>query len=374
VPTTSEVAADGDHAGVPPRVAAVVVAFHSAEDLPRCLRALLASRDVALEVVVVDNASADDGPALVAALAAQDPRVRLVRNATNVGYAAAVDQALRETDAPVVATVNPDVEVRPDLLERCVAVLADDPDVGSVQPTLLRRPAAAGAPAVVDTTGHVATRARLFRNRDEGRPWDPPPAGERPAVREVFGVCGACAVYRRAMLDDVALDLPAARGRPARREVFDADLFAFFEDVDLDWRAQLRGWRAVHVADAVGVHERGGAGPRRTVHVERLNAVNRLAVLVKNDDAPALLRALPLVVLTTVVKLAELALTVPAAAARFPGDLLRTVLVVAPKRRLVLARATVAPADVVARWFGPLDWRAWVATWWRRVRRRPPGA
>ncbi|MFP5310289.1 MAG: glycosyltransferase [Actinomycetes bacterium] len=347
-----------------PRVTAVVVAFHSAADLPRCLRALLASTDVDLDVVVVDNASADGSPDLVRALADADPRVRLLANPTNVGYAAAVDQALAVSDAPVVATVNPDVEVRADLLARCAAELDRDPGIGSVQPTLLRRPAAGAAPAVVDTTGHVATRARLFRNRGEGSVWDP----TRPPAREVFGVSGACAVYRRAMLDDVALDLPATRRRPARREVFDADLFAFFEDVDLDWRAQLRGWRAVHVPEAVAVHERGGAGPRRTPHVERLNAVNRLAVLVKCDDRRALLRVLPLVVLTTLLKLVELALTVPGAAVRLPVDAARTVPAVLAKRRLVQQRATVAPAEVVARWFGPLDWRGWVGGWWRRVR------
>src|SRR5690606_29109153 len=83
---------------------------------------------------------------------------------------------------------------------------------------------------VLDTTGHVAFRTRLFRNRGEGQPDDG--AYDRPD--EVFGVSGALALYRLAALDDVALD----------GQVYDEDLFAYWEDVDLDWRLQLRGWQA----------------------------------------------------------------------------------------------------------------------------------
>ena len=66
----------------------------------------------------------------------------------------------------------------------------------------------------------------------------------------MFGVCAAAALYRRAMLEDVRLG----------DDYFDSTFFVYLEDVDLDWRARLRGWKAYYVPDAVAEHERGAQG------------------------------------------------------------------------------------------------------------------
>lgn len=217
---------------------------------------------------------------------------------------------------------------------------------------------------MIDTTGHVACRNRLFRNRGEGEL----DRGQFGCSGPVFGVSGALAVYRRAMLEEVALLRP-----DGSREIFDEDLFAYFEDVDLDWRAALLGWRATYEPVAVAYHERGGAGPRRTPFVERLNWRNRLLCVLKNDDLGALAAALPGVVATTALKTGELAVTVPTALVRGAGDL-RLARRMLRKRRLMDPRVVVDRRTVVERWFEPFDYGAWVRSWWRRVRGIPPGA
>jgi GT2 family glycosyltransferase len=348
-------------------VAAIVVAWQSAADLPACLASLDAQDHDAFEVVVVDNASTDGTAELLAAAAAAPRRhsLRIRTNPTNRGFAGGVNDglALLGPEVAVVLLVNPDTRLAPDLVRRGLAALLADPHRGSVQPKVRRAvPAPDGRP-VLDTTGHVLTRARLLRNRGEGAIDD----GGHDTAGAVFGVSGAVALHRRAMLDDVAW-----RRRVAAGQVLTEDLFAYFDDVELDWRARLLGWGAWFEPAALAWHVRGGAGPRRTATVEALNWSNRLLVLTTCDDRGALLRAAPLVAVTSLLKTAELALTCPQAL--LPA-LRRLALLPAAlrRRRELLARARVPTDQVVARWVEPFSWRAWVGTWWRRVTGRALG-
>ena len=348
------------------KVVALVVSWNAAPQLPACLASLDAQDHEDLEVVVVDNAS-HDGSGAVLAAAERDPdrrhSLRVVRNATNRGFAGAVNDGLAVTAGDAVLLCNVDIELAPTLVSRCVAVLDRHAEVGSVQPKLLRTVPAPDGGAVIDTTGHELTAARLVRNRGEGER----DLGCYDQPAEVFGVSGAVALHRRAMLDDVAWRLP-----DGRREVLTEDLFAYFDDVELDWRARLLGWRARYEPTAVGWHERGGAGARRTPVVEALNWSNRLLTIATCDDGRSLRRVAPLVVATTVLKTGELALTVPSAvvpALRRLG-LLRAA---RWRRRQLQARARVGPGRVLDRWVVPFRWRPWVATWWRRVTGRALG-
>jgi GT2 family glycosyltransferase len=326
---------------------ACVVSWNSADQLADALDTLAAQRHAPVEVVVVDNASADASRAV----AARYPDVRVVANPTNLGFAGAANQGValaRAAGADALLLCNPDIRLDAGYLEAATAALGGQPGRAAVQGKLRRTDN-----GILDTTGHVAFRTRLFRNRGEGQA----DTGQFDTPGEVFGISGAVALYRLAALDDVACD----------GEVFDADLFAFWEDVDLDWRLQLRGWQAWYTPEATGWHERGGAGPRRSAVVEELNFANRFLVVTKNDHYPSLLRAAPGFGVTSVLKAGELALTVPSAFVRSfsRARLLPRMLA---KRRRIQARTSVDPAAVVARWFEPFDYAAWVATWWRRVR------
>src|SRR4051812_48180456 len=111
-----------------------IVAWNTAALLDRCLRAIPAAvAPLEAEVVVVDNASDDETASVVRAY----PGVVFVRNDENLGYARAMNQALADTDAPVLIALNPDTEPPPSSLARLVAVLHDDPHVALVAPRLV---------------------------------------------------------------------------------------------------------------------------------------------------------------------------------------------------------------------------------------------
>lgn len=344
------------------QVTALVVNWNGAAQLGACLDALLGQDHDGLEVVVVDNASADDSLDVLAPWV-RDHGVRVVANPTNRGFAGGVNDGLDASDAPLVLVSNYDIRPAPDFVSRAVAALLADDRRGAVQGKLVRFTLAPNGADVIDTTGHLAFTTRLFRNRGEGQI----DRGQFDDPGEVFGASGALVLYRRAMLDDLAIPV-AGRGV----EVFDEDLFAYFEDVDLDWRAQRRGWTCWYEPTAVARHERGGAGVRRTPKVERLNFANRLLVVVKHDTFRSVGRAWPGVVATTTLKLLELLFTVPQAVPGAVSDL-RRVRVMRAKRAWIDVHATVAASEVVDRWFQPFDYLAWVRTWWGRVRGVPVG-
>lgn len=338
------------------RVLAAVVSWNSAGQLADALASLAAQTDPPEELTVIDNASVDASREVAGAV----DGVRLVANPVNRGFAGAANQAAARAaalGADALLLCNPDVRLEPEYLARVVAALGADDARAAVQGRLWRwqpgRPLAAPGARVIDTTGHRAFRTRLFRNRGEGER----DVGQFDAAGEIFGVSGAVGLYRLAALTDVAV----------AGEIFDEDLFAYWEDIDLDWRLRARGWRAWYEPTACGWHERGGAGPRRSATVEALNFANRLLVVAKNDDPRALLRAAPELAVTTALKAGELALTVPSAV---PGALRRLGLLrrALARRRLQQVRATVSAAEIAAAWFEPFDYPGWVRGWWRRIR------
>jgi len=347
------------------RVAVIVVSWNTVHLLGACLQAYERQDHDELEIVVVDNASTDGSRELLEATPRQAGRhpVRVIHQPGNRGFAGAINDALAVVDAPIVAFSNVDVVPSPTLISTAVGALLAEPRRGTVQPKLIRAVPAPDGGDVLDTTGHVLSSARLVRNRGEGER----DLGQHDAAGPVFGASGALVLHRREMLDDVAWRRPGGG-----REVLTEDLFAFFEDVELDWRARLLGWDAWYEPEAVGTHERGGVGMRRTATVEALNYTNRLLAIVTCDDAASVVRALPVIALTTGLKTVDLLLSEPRAV---PPALRRFALVgrARRRRRLLMQRARRTPAQVIDTWVEPFGFGAWVAAWWRRVRGRALG-
>lgn len=344
------------------KVSVIVVSWNTADLLAACLAAYDAQDHPDLEVVVVDNASSDGSPEALDAAEAEPRRhpLRVIHQAKNRGFAGAINDALAAIDAPIVAFSNVDVVPEPDLVSRAVTALLADDWRGTVAPKLLRTVRDPDGRDVIDSAGHELTSARLVRNLGEGELDD----GQYDAARPVFGASGALVFHRREMLDDVAWR--------ATGEILTEDLFAYFEDVELDWRARLLGWDAWYEPRAVARHQRGGAGPRRTPRVEALNWANRLLVVATCDDRRSWARAAPLMILTTKLKTFELLLSVPRAAPQALGRL-RLLPRARRRRRELMARARRDPGAVVRAWVEPFRFGAWVRTWWLRVTGRARG-
>jgi GT2 family glycosyltransferase len=262
-------------------VTASILLYDSGRDIEACLATLKAQTRPPDEVVILDNASGDDG--LDRARAAF-PEARFLRSPANLGFAAGQNRAMAYAPADIHLVLNPDARLRHDFLAESLEPFEEDPSLGSVTGRLLRfRSEDLGgnsqafwetelADDRLDSTGMIAHRNRRVTDRGSGRP----ASGQYRSPDYVFGPSGAAALYRRNMLENVAY----------RGEIYDESFVSYREDVDLAWRGQLLGWRCLYVPTAVARHRRHVAPGRRrmlTAEINRNSVRNRWQMMLKNE-------------------------------------------------------------------------------------------
>ena len=229
-------------------VSVTIVTWNSAQHLAECFASLDRQDYREIEVIVVDNASSDETRTLLHEVAS---RWRVIYNDRNIGFAAGQNQAIRASGGEWVLCLNPDVVLSPDFISRLVAAGEQHTDAGSVCGKLLRwDPAAAQHRTdVIDSTGIYFTRN--MRHLDRGA--EERDSGQYDRVQYVFGASGAAAMFRRDFIEDVSVE----------GEFFDEEFFAFREDGDLAWRAQVMGWKCLYIPGAVAWHVRRVTPERR---------------------------------------------------------------------------------------------------------------
>jgi len=276
-------------------VSVIIVNWNHRPFLQACLDSIFAQGFKSLNVVVVDNASEDGSPDWIRM---NYPRILVISIGENRGFSFAFNEGVRATEEPFVLSLNPDVVLQPDCLGHMVRIMVEQERVGVVAPKLLR----ADNPLLIDSTGLFINRSRCPYDRGQGQV----DRGQYDQDTEIFGACGAAALYRRAMLEDLAF----------ANEYFDEDFFAYYEDADLAWRAQLSGWRAVYEPHAIGIHVRGWGDSlrkqrRRNPMGPRLALRNRYLMSLKNDRLSYFLADLPFLLAAEVPRLLYATFTMP---------------------------------------------------------------
>ncbi len=255
------------------RVSVIILNWNGRHFLERCLQSLLAQTFQDFEVVLVDNGSEDGS---VPFLKKHYPQVRLIANQENQGFAAANNQAVRATDSEFVATLNNDTEVEPNWLEELVRA-ADTADnrTGAYASKMLFT----YRPGMIQSAGIALDRAGIAWDWRGGEEDDP----TEQEIVEVFGASAGAALYRRSMLEEIGL--------------FDEVFFAYLEDVDLAWRAQWAGWKALFVPTARVLHFHSGTGKEGSYFKNWHLGRNKVWAIAKNYPWPYTLWYLPVILL-----------------------------------------------------------------------------
>lgn len=222
------------------QTAVIIPNWDGIEFLRECLDSLAGLVDPAT-IVVVDNGSVDGSPQMVEL---EYPHVQLIRLSSNRGFTGGVNAGLRwalEQGYEYCALLNNDAVVAPRWLAELTALLESDAHIGIATGKLLR----SGGHTIDSTGDHYSRWGRPFpRGRDElDRGQYDAPSGER-----VFAATGGASLYRSTMLRSVGL--------------FDDKFFAYYEDVDISFRARLRGWQVAYTSKAVAFHHVGGTSQR----------------------------------------------------------------------------------------------------------------
>lgn len=244
------------------KLSVVILNYNGRHHLERFLGSVVANTSGDAEVVIADNHSTDDS---LVWLRLNYPELRVIALDRNYGFAGGYNRALSEVDSRYVLLLNSDVEVTAGWWQPLVETLDSDPSIAAVAPKIRsveRRDEfeyAGAAGGYIDYLGYPFCRGRILSKveRDEGQ-YDTP--------QEVFWGSGAALCCRRDCFFEVG--------------AFDETFFAHMEEIDLQWRMQLAGYRILSVPSATVYHLGGGTLPASSFKIY-LNHRNNLAMLFK---------------------------------------------------------------------------------------------
>jgi len=273
-------------------VSILITTYNSEKFLKTCLESVLQQDYADREIIIVDNFSADGTRAILQeferrCVSERGARVQVIYNDTNRGFAGGQNQAMAQARGDWLLSLNPDVILKADFLSslleaaRLVGAAHEGKRVGAFCGKLLRwKPGASEERSnVIDSTGIYFLRN--LRHLDRGS--DEIDRGKYERREYVIGATGAAALYRRAMAEDLSVG----------GEFFDEDFFAYREDADVAWRAQLLGWSCLYVPEAVAWHVRR-VTPERFKQlpdeINRHSIKNRFLMRAKNISAGLYLR------------------------------------------------------------------------------------
>jgi GT2 family glycosyltransferase len=225
--------------------------------LPICLASLRRQTFQDFDTTVVDNGSHDGSLDL---LREEYPEVRVIALDRNYGFASSVNRGIEETTSEFISLLNNDIELDSKWLEELYRVLIEHLEAGACGPKVMR----------------YWERNRInilgIRQNSDGEVESIGSGeidlGKYEEVQYVFGVNAGASLYRRKMFEDIGL--------------FDEKFFATFEDVDLSFRAQLAGYKALYVPKAIAYHMVGTTMKRRKYYGTYLHNRNKILFFYKN--------------------------------------------------------------------------------------------
>jgi GT2 family glycosyltransferase len=324
-------------------VAVCIVTHNSAADLAGCFESIAALSHRPLEVVVVDCASGDGSLEAARAHAPAGIPFQAVGLAENLGFAGGMNVAMARTRAPWVLTLNADARPAPDYVDRLLdrAQAQSQVRVGAVTGRLVRplspdQPD--GEPRRLDACGMILTRNWRHLDRGSGEV----DRGQWSTPDRVFGATGAASLFRRAALDDAAVE----------GEIFDPRFHSFREDAELCFRLRERGWEVAYEPAAVCEHRRFNLPERRSAMPAAVNLhslKNRYLLRIYHQTAGNLARTFFPTLARDLAALGWVLLRERSSLAAYAW-LWRNRLEIVRRRRLILGRRTVPPS-AIDRWF-----------------------
>lgn len=215
------------------KVAVIIPNWNGSGIIGDCLNSLQA-QTINHHVIVVENGSTDNSFDLINK---NYPEVEILASQKNLGFAGGVNAGIvraLESGFEFIALLNNDAIVDKKWLERLVDAIERNQAAGVVTSKIL-----SGDKKLTDSTGEQFTIWGMSYPRDR----DVPAENAHDKPDEVFGASGGASIYRASMLREIGL--------------FDEDFFAYYEDVDLSFRAQLASWKVLYEPKAIAYHSTG---------------------------------------------------------------------------------------------------------------------
>jgi GT2 family glycosyltransferase len=215
------------------KVSVVIPSWNAKDELKLCLDSLLA-QTLEHRIIVVENGSVDGS---VEFIQTEYPQIDLIIHEVNKGFAGGVNAGIRrsiEQSNDYVALFNNDAIADKNWLKHLVDAAEISSTTGIVTCKFMDIKG-----KHFDSTGDMFTNWGLPYPRGRGELV----SSKYDNMTEIFGASGGASLYRIVMLQEIGL--------------FDEDFFAYYEDVDISFRAQLMGWKVRYAPEAIAYHQIG---------------------------------------------------------------------------------------------------------------------
>ena len=211
------------------KISVVVPNWNGMKFVGMCLESLARSDFGDYEVIVVDNGSVDGSCEMIEE---NYPQVRLIKNQRNMGFAVACNQGINAARGTYISLLNNDIEVESNWLSKLYEGMERHPECGMGTTKMMFL----DQRDVFYNTGDLFHAWSVGGGRGQGEK----DVGQYDKEDYVFGACAGAGIYRREFFDKVG--------------VFDEDFFIFAEDVDLNMRGQLKGFKCIYLPEAKVYH------------------------------------------------------------------------------------------------------------------------
>jgi GT2 family glycosyltransferase len=252
-----------------PLVSLIVLNWNGKALLEECLKSLLKTNYDNLETIVVDNGSTDGSVEMVGNF----PNVRLIANKTNLGYAGGNNAGFKAANGKYVITVNNDIIVDPAWLVDPIRFLENDETIGVIscrQMNYFNK-------NTIDHLYSCPTSYLLPERMGHGKQYQELP--QFSSAGFVLGASGASAMYRKKMLDEIG--------------VLEESFFIYQEEIDLQMRAFLNGWKCLYVPSSVVYHKESVTMNKHKSMFYYLHERNRVWYIYRNYPLSIILQNLP---------------------------------------------------------------------------------
>jgi len=243
-----------------PLVSVVIPNWNGKEYLRDCIASLREQTHNNLEIIVVDNASTDDS---VEYLRKNFPETKVIKHSKNFGFGAANNTGIRVAQGKYIMMLNNDTRLEPKCVEELRKSIDKDEKFGACASKILLEHEG----NLVDVAGIVVCLDGLSIGRGRLESSD-----KFNNEEEVFFASDCACLYRKEMLEDIGLT----------NEIYDEDFFAYADETDMGWRAQLAGWKCIYNPKAVVHHLHSASSSNYSSFKAFLVERNRIWVAVKS--------------------------------------------------------------------------------------------
>lgn len=242
-------------------VSVILVNYRTERFLAACLESIKSQEYPSVEIILVNNAS----PFFNAGDWGEFGISKIIENSANIGFARANNQGIAAARGDYILLLNCDAYLAPGAISDAVRVMESSPDVAQVALKVL----SALRRHEIDSAGHLFRPDRTAAHRGHGET----DAGQFDEETDMFGGSACACLYRRDALEEIS----------AGGEYFDGDFGSYYEDVDLDWRLRLAGYRCRFAPGAVAYHHGQGSGLRASRATQIEAEKNRYLMMAKCD-------------------------------------------------------------------------------------------